>query len=145
MRTLLAITCLLLSSSLRAETQSIADIEEIRSITDRVMKKIEIGEFETAFAQLKPYWLMPKAEVDVALNQTLDQRGAVSRRFGTSIGTEFLCLETAGNSLAKLVYLEKFQRHAIVWRFYFYQPTKGWFVNTFVWNDNLPGAFDCDS
>jgi hypothetical protein len=40
-------------------------------------------------------------------------------------------------SLLKLTYIEKTERHALPWMFYFYRSPTGWVLNTFVWHDQM--------
>lgn len=47
---------------------------------------------------------------------------------GRLLGYELVREELFGNSLMRLVYLLKSERHLTVWEFYFYKPGNRWFV-----------------
>jgi len=46
-----------------------------------------------------------------------------------------------GQSLVMVTCIEKTEKHALPWLFYFYKSPQGWVLNSFVWNDNLPSLF----
>jgi hypothetical protein len=41
----------------------------------------------------------------------------------------------------RLVYLNRFERHAMRWSFYLYRGAEGWVINTFVFDDQIHMMF----
>jgi|TARA_Y100000296_G_scaffold30684_1_gene35641 hypothetical protein len=41
-----------------------------------------------------------------------------------------------------VVYIQKFERHMMRWKFYFYNPGGGWVLNTFNTDDKISLMFD---
>ena len=62
-------------------------------------------------------------------------------RYGKRIGVEPLRTEIVGESLMMIAQLEKRERHAIIWLFYFYQAEEEWTLNAFIFNDQIPFVF----
>ena len=134
-RLMLALVVTLQFGTAQAATlQSDADI---RTFADRVMAKVAKGDLPGAFADMKPYTIIPPTEFDAAALQSKSQRDLVGTRFGATIGYEFIGEKRSGQSLLKLTYIEKTERHALPWLFYFYRTPNGWVLNSFFWNDRM--------
>ena len=111
---------------------------DIRAFADRVMAKVAGADLPGAFALMKPYTIVPPTEFDAAALQSKSQRDLVGTRFGATTGYEFIAEKRSGQSLLKLTYIEKTERHALPWIFYFYRTPKGWVLNSFYWHDRMP-------
>jgi hypothetical protein len=111
---------------------------DARAFADRVMAKVAKADLPGAFAEMKPYTIVPPAEFDAAALQSKSQRDMVGTRFGATIGYEFIGEKRSGQSLLKLTYIEKTEHHALPWLFYFYRTPKGWVLNSFNWHDRMP-------
>ncbi len=114
---------------------------EARKLTDQVMTKVGAGETEDGVRLTKPFLIIPVSEFDVMLEQLKLQMPAISHRFGKSIGSEFIREDRVGEHLLRIVHLHRFEKHAMRWRFYFYQGNAGWVLNTFKTDDDLPQLF----
>lgn len=57
--------------------------------------------------------------------------------FGSVLGYELIHEEAIGNSLVRLVYVLKSEKHPTVWEFYFYKPRSGWFLTNIMFNDEF--------
>jgi hypothetical protein len=66
----------------------------------------------------------------------------ITSRFGATLGQEFIKQVTVGDSLAELVYIQRFDRHAMRWQFYLYRGKDGWVINTFRFDDRWPELLD---
>lgn len=110
-------------------------------LTETVMAKVGQGDLDGAFAAMKPYVVIPAAEFDAITATTRAQRAKAGTRFGKSVGWECLDHEKAGESVARVICYEKTEKHALPWLFYFYKTPRGWVLNSFTWNDNLPSLF----
>jgi len=126
---------------LAASAQSLKTEADVRAAADKVMATLASGGVKAAFATMKPYIIVPAAEFDAVVLQSQAQRDQVGTRFGKAVGTEFISQKKVGESLIKLTYIEKTEKHALPWEFYFYKTPNGWVLNSFRWNDNLPGLF----
>jgi hypothetical protein len=114
-----------------------ATLGEARKVTDQAVGLFQREEIVAAYATLKPYWPLPQVEVDNLANQTHTQWPMLKQRFGASVATEFVQELRGGASLARFVYLQKFQHHAIRWVFTFYRPQDRWVINGVSFDDRL--------
>jgi len=111
---------------------------EIREFTDKVMNQVASGDLKGGFNLISDaYTVVPKAELEALTGQAMLQVPAMESRFGKSIGYEFLSESRAGKSVIKFVYLQKFEKHAIVWQFIFYNPKGQWIMNSFKYSDSV--------
>ncbi len=120
-----------------AEAATLQADADVRAFADRVMAKVAKADLPGAFAEMKPYTIIPPTEFDAAALQSKSQRDLVGTRFGATIGYEFISEKRSGQSLLKLTYIEMTERHAIPWIFYFYRTPNGWVLNSFFWHDRM--------
>lgn len=141
MRQLILFLALLLSSQFASAAPKLENIDAAVDLTNQVMKKISSGDLQGGFELVKSYSVVPTAEIDAALGQAQMQQPVIAARFGKSIGYELIRNDSVGGSLAQIVYLQKFEKHATVWRFILYRGSDGWTINTFKYVDDLTAAF----
>jgi hypothetical protein len=114
---------------------------DIRSFSDNVMSSVIKGGVPAAFATMKQYMITPEAEFQSAALSSQSQREQFGARYGKTVGYEFIGQKKLGESLVMLTYIEKTEKHALPWRFYFYKTPTGWILNSFNWNDQMPQLF----
>ena len=114
---------------------------DLMKFTETLMAKVAAGDLDGAFQAMKPYLVIPQAEIDALAMNTKAQRGMAGTRYGKVVGSECLEQKKLGESLARITCIEKTQNHALPWLFYYYKSPRGWVLNSFVWNDNLPSLF----
>ncbi len=117
------------------------DENEIRKFTDGVMTAVASNDLKAAFERMKPYTTLPSTEVDSAFLQTKTQRDQVGDRYGKSQSYEYISSEKIGAALIRIQYIEKTDKTALPWMFFFYKTEKGWTLNTFNWSDNVKVLF----
>lgn len=135
---LMLIACLLLSPSASAAALT---SEQLPGFTAKVMASASKGDLAAAFTALKPYIRIPESELEALRLGTLSQRDQLAARIGKPVGYECFPIELRGQYLAKITCIERTERHALPWRFFFYRTAEGWTLNSFTWNDNLPSLF----
>lgn len=116
--------------------------DEVRSLARSAMEKVGAGDIDGGFKVIKPYVIIPGSEFEVMVENYQLQAPAIERRFGKTLGIEFLSEEIVGESLMKISYLQKFEKHAMRWRFYFYRPGDEWVLNTFYTDDKITKLFE---
>ncbi len=139
MRLLLAAALMFLSGSAMAD--AFPSPEAARTFLDQTMAKIGKGDIEEGLRQIKPYMAIPTAEVDAMLGQVSLQIPAMAQRFGKPMGHEFISEMKAGESLVRLLYVQKFEKHGLRWRFLLYKGGSGWIINTFTFDAQLHDLF----
>jgi len=106
------------------------------------MSKVAAGNLDSAIAEVKKYTIVPEVEIDSSLGQFKLQLPVIAQRFGASVGAEFVREEKMGESLLRITYLHRFDKHAMRWMFYYYRGSQGWVLNTFRFDDNILALFD---
>lgn len=127
--------------SICAHADSLMTEQDAKSLAEQVMAKASKGDLDAAFSVMKPYAAISETEFQSMALQSKSQRDQFGVRYGNSIGYEFIRETKAGNSLLKLIYIEKTVKHALPWMFIFYKTPGGWVLNSFAWNDQIQSAF----
>ena len=135
------IALLLFAASQMCIAQSFPSAGAARDFTNKIMTRIATGDIEGGLKMMKPYTIVPAAEFDAAVGQAALQLPAIAQRFGKSLSQESISESKVGESLVRLVYLQKFERHAMRWRFYLYKGSAGWVINTFNFDDRIHELF----
>ena len=115
---------------------------ELRPFADRVMASVSNSGIAGAFSVMKPYTTLSEAEFKAALLASETQRDQFAGRYGKSVGYEFIGQKKLGESLVRLTYLEKTEKHAYPWMFHFYRTRGGWVLDSFLWNDQASQLFN---
>ncbi|HEX9445421.1 MAG TPA: hypothetical protein VGA73_14965 [Candidatus Binatia bacterium] len=114
------------------------DSEEAASkLVEQAMAKVGSGDLEGGLLLMKPYAVMPESEFNVILEQAKLQLPLLQGRFGKSLGAEFINERAVGRSLFQIVYLQKFEKHAMRWRFLFYGVNGKWSLNAINSDDKI--------
>jgi hypothetical protein len=124
-----------------AAVETLKSEAELRPFAERMMTTVVKAGMPAAYAAMKPYLLIPESEFESVLRSSKSQRDHYGIRYGKSLGFEFIGLRKAGESLVRVVYVEKMEKHALPWTFYFYKTPSGWVLNAFHWNDQVPALF----
>lgn len=124
-----------------ARADALESDAQLLKFTEGLMTKVAEGDLDGAFMAMKPHLVIPQAEYDALVVNTKAQRGLAGTRYGRVVGSECLGQKKLGQSLVRVTCIEKTEKHALPWLFYFYKSPRGWVLNSFVWNDNLPSLF----
>jgi hypothetical protein len=124
-----------------AQAATLKTEEDLRPFVDSVMKNVGSGDLQSAFKTMQPFVVISENEFQSAALASKTQREQFGNRFGKTIGTEFIAQQKVGDSLIRIVFIEKTEKHALPWYFYFYKSQNGWVLNTFNWNDQMPALF----
>jgi hypothetical protein len=118
------------------------DSEEAASkLAEQVMAKVGAGDLEGGLLIAKPYFVMPEAEVNVVIEQAKLQLPLLHGRFGKMLGAEFVAERSLGKSLYQVLYLQKFEKHAMRWRFIFYNASGKWMLDALNFDDKIQLLF----
>jgi hypothetical protein len=121
--------------------QGLETLKKLRETTDAIMVKVGSGDIEGGLKAVKPLSIVPEAEIEAAIGQAKLQLPVMTTRFGQVIGHEFIREDRVGESLARIVYIQRFEKHAMRWMFYCYKSSNGWVINTFRFDDRWPDLF----
>lgn len=111
--------------------------EQLRPYMDEVMKKVAAEDLTGFFGMIKPHVAIPDTEFQLAELNSKNQKIQYAARYGFTVGVEFIEQKKVGESLIKMTYIEKTQKQALPWIFYFYKPSGAWILTGFKWSDQL--------
>lgn len=134
--------CLFALLSISAFADTLKSEQEAKQLAEKVMHQAAKGDIAGAFSAMKPYVVIPETEFQSLALQSKSQRDQFGARYGKSIGYEFISERKAGNSILRLIYVEKTAKHALPWMFLFYKTPTGWVLNSFAWNDQIQHVFE---
>jgi len=123
------------------QAKTLPDGNAAQAFSAKVMHTVGQGKITEALLMMKPYMIIPEAEFDVMKDQLATQAPMIKKRFGKSIGSEFIKVDKVGKSLMRVLYIQKFEKHIMRWVFYFYRPGEGWILNTFTTDDSIKQLF----
>ncbi len=140
MKTLVSLLILLFSTVSYADT--LESKEAAKLLVHSVMVLVGKGETIKGLNLTKPYLVIPDHEFERVLSSLKMQQSIIDQRFGKPIGMEFSNIEEVGASLMLISYIQKFEKHMMRWKFYFYKPKNEWVLNTFNTDDKIQLMFD---
>jgi hypothetical protein len=125
-----------------ARADTLKSEADLRPFADKVMAALVASGIKGAFAVMGPYVVIPQTELQSAMLTSQAQRDQYGARFGKTTGFEYLGQKKVGQSLVRLTYIEKTEKHAMPWHFTFYRTNSGWVLNSFLWNDQVSQLFN---
>ncbi len=140
-KTLLLFIGVTLVTPTLAFAAAVPDQNAAKDLGNTIMAKVAAGDIDAAFKIMKPYVPISGTEVEAAAMQTKTAMEQFGARYGTPISYEFIDSKQIGDSLLRLRYIEKTDKHAIPWIFYFYKTKEGWTLNSFDWKDTFKELF----
>lgn len=141
MRKALATFLLILPVAAPAWAEELKSERDLKPLATKAMEKAAKGDFVGALDVIKPYVAIPEAEFQTVASKSKARRDQIASRVGAPIGYEFIGQKKVGDSLIRLTYIEKTEKHALPWVFFFYKTKSGWIVNNFQWNDQVTPIF----
>lgn len=131
-----------LSIASPAQCQSrLKDGKASRELSDQVMKLVSAGDMEAGIRLVKPYLIIPEAEMETMIGQAKLQAPMLEMRFGKPVGAEFISEDRVGESVMRIVQICRYEKHLTRWNFYFYRTPTGWVLNTFNFDDKIQALF----
>ncbi|MBP3983339.1 hypothetical protein J5837_02790, partial [Pseudoxanthomonas helianthi] len=137
----IALFLLLMLSPSVAMTGELKDSTAAVALAEKVVQKASTGDVRGGLELARPYLAIPSSQFDVLLGQLEMQAPVQATRYGKSIGYELLRNDTVADSLIRIIYIQKFERHAVFWIFYFYKPKNDWLLSELSYSDALTSAF----
>jgi len=128
-------------TSINIHAAQLSSVDEAKKLASDVMNEVGKGNSSKGLELFKPFLIIPESEFNVMLESLQMQQPMIDQRFGRTIGVELINEEMVGKSFMKVVYAQKFEKHAMRWIFYFYRPNNGWVLNTFTTDDKIQYLF----
>jgi len=131
-----------LSLAGRAQDKTLKDQDALKDLSKKATELFAHGEIVKAIEALRPYWPLPKNEIDNVEEKSLTAMNLVTERFGKFIGTLKIKEQKIADIAFKEKYLIRLNNTAIRLTFIYYKSNDGWIVNSFKWDDNFIEEFE---
>jgi len=116
--------------------------KDVQSLCENALSHIVNGDLAEGVATLRPYATnISKDDVDSLENQLLGQEGTIRQSYGDAIGSVLISRENLKDTILKVVYVVKYERHLIRWSFIFYKPYDSWILDYFNYDDDIEALF----
>ena len=115
---------------------------DIKKLTESVMNEVSKNNVVKGVKILKPYIDFPIYEFEKTIAQIDYQQPLLKKRFGNSIGWDFIGEKKLGTTIIKYTYLQKYDNHVMIWYFIFYKPNTKWKLNSFKFHDKINLVFE---
>ena len=125
-----------------SDTDSLSTIEDAQTFCDTAMTLLHDGNPDRAFDHLRPHWAFSTEEMTQLQGEVERTRAVIADRYGDALDYRLLRTDTAGDVLARFVYLERFALHGLRWRFTFYEGAGGWSLNDVYFDDKIEALLD---
>lgn len=115
---------------------------DVQALCEEALSYIQAGAFVQGVAILRPYALAISTEDVNSLEKQLEEQApTVRKNYGDAIGYLFISKENLKDTVLKLVYLMKYEKHIIRWSFIFYKPIDSWVLDYFNYDDSIEALF----
>ena len=115
--------------------------QEIIAVCDKFMDAFKKGKYTDACEYLKQYSVISDNNLDTLATASKYQIDTGSNGFGKSVSFELISERPVKNTLIKLVYLLKFERSFLNFRFILYNNGNGWTITTLTYDGEVDDLF----
>lgn len=127
-----------------AQVRPIQKDKQCRELAELFIQQISRRQYDAAFRLIESHAVIPADEL-AKMKDTIAQQheGIIRQRYGAIIGFERVDDVEVKDVAVKYVFVMKYERHFITWRFIFYKPRKDEYVLAMLdYNDNLNRVFE---
>ncbi len=126
-----------------ASTATAAPDAGARTIPESLIAKIKTNELDAfATAARSSMYTIPDEEFASFKSNLNEFRAQAAKSYGKSLGEfELIREQSAGPAVARLIFLEKFEKGGVAWYFQMYRGTDGWKLASVHWDRTLNFAF----
>lgn len=115
--------------------------EQTKDFCDRFLTLMVEEDIEKAFNIVEEQWPFAIAEIQRLESSTIKQLDSVKGRYGNILGYELVKEEKIKDTFVKYIYVMKYEKHIIRWKFIFYKPDDSWILNSFNFDDSINELF----
>ena len=144
MKIKLLLATFLISTPLFSQSEKgIQDLDKARVYCDVVANYFYENNLLEAFDILDDILILPENEIRYLEQETLKQFNLIAGRYGSAIGYAKVIDQGIEDHLHSIIYLVKFEYHALRLQFRFYKGKDDmWFLNKFRWDDSIFDILD---
>jgi len=135
------LSSLLLILTFSVSAQSLSQSDDVRKLTDNVMNQLALQKYNDGLDMLKQFSVLSSADIGTIESTLSAQLPKITPSYGRIVGFEFVAQRQIASSLIDLKYLLKFEKHALIWTFGFYNSGSGWSLIALNYSDRLQELF----
>jgi len=122
--------------------QTLKNISDIKKLTQISMQYIGDDKLKKGLEILSPYSVVSPSKFEILKQQLITEFPKFRIHFGAVVGSELVGKIYVGDSMFRITYIQKFEKHIISWSFDYYKPKDAWVLNSFETADSMDVLFD---
>jgi hypothetical protein len=115
--------------------------QELIAVCDKFMDTFKSQKYNEAFDIVKPYTVIEDYKLDTLAKKSEHQMISLSGAYGKVISFEQITEKPVKNSLSKLIYILKFEKYFLKFRFILYNNGAGWTIISLKYDDEVDELF----
>ena len=115
--------------------------QELIGVCDKFMDIFRSGKYQDAFNLIKPYTVIEDYKLDTLAKSAREQMIGLSSSFGKAISFEQISEKPVKSSLSRLLYILKFEKSFLRFRFILYNNGEGWTITGVKYDTQLDDLF----
>ncbi len=115
---------------------------DVQDLCDRALSNIVNGDISQGIGVLRPYATsISKEDVDALEAQITGQTPTIQKNYGQPLGYLLISKDNLRDTVMRMTYIVKYQKHLIRWNFIFYKPVDSWVLDYFNYDDSIDALF----
>lgn len=115
--------------------------QELIAVCDKFMDAFKRGKCSEAYDLIKPYTVLPDNQLDTLAGKSTRQMIALGETYGKAISYELVSEKPVKNTLSRVIYLLKFEKSFLRFRFILYNNESGWTIENFKYDEAMDDLF----
>lgn len=120
--------------------RAIPSIDDAVALSDRVMQSVG-PDPQAAFDLLRPHSIIAAAQMDDLAAKLGEAMPNAEARYGGVLDYELLRNDTIGDSVVRLMFMQRRELYGMNWQFVWYRGAEGWLLSGFRFGDDLGALF----
>ncbi|WP_434946967.1 DUF2059 domain-containing protein [Luteimonas sp. SDU82] len=122
------------------DARPIPSIDDVVALSDRVMQSVG-SDSQAAFDLLRPNSIIAAGQMDNLATKLGDAMANAEARYGSILDYELLRNDTVGDSVVRLMFIQRREFYGVNWQFVWYRGAGGWLLSGFRFGDDLGALF----
>jgi hypothetical protein len=115
--------------------------QELIAVCDKFMDTFKGQKYNEAFDIVKPYTVIEDYKLDTLAKKAEHQMMSLSGVYGKMMSFEQISEKPVKTSLSKLIYILKFEKYFLKFRFILYNNGVGWTIINLKYDDEIDELF----
>jgi hypothetical protein len=115
--------------------------QELIAVCDKFMDAFRKGKCTEAYDLIKPYTVIQDYQLDTLAGKSTKMMIALASTYGKAISFEQASEKPVKNTLSRVMYLLKFEKSFLRFRFILYNNESGWTITKFEYDEGIDDLF----